>query len=328
MLNQHFERIFILNLPYKPDRRERLQRHLSQLGLADQQEITWLRAYSGDMMPAPAWWNAGNGAWGCLLSHARVVQEAIMDKLANFLVLEDDAIFQANSQDMLNALMNQIPSDWDQLYLGGQHLKEPQDVEGKPFVLRAWNVNRTHAFALQKQIFTKYHQHIWHAPDYISKSGGWHIDHQLGLAHERGDWSVYAPSWWLAGQDSDWSNISGKQNPCLWWHPSRYSSKLPFIHVPTSEGMLSGARRDSLHAGNNLKPETAEDVGLDEASKSEAKLNDWLKMIAREALDMQKLPCWQHQDIPVDLVRKLWPTEVLSLQEANIPALMNYVGRL
>ena len=91
-LTDSFERIYVINLPYKGDRRERLTSHLGALGLADPKALTWVRALSGDWCPPPAWFKAGNGAWGCLQSHIRIVQDAIMDGIDNFLVLEDDVL--------------------------------------------------------------------------------------------------------------------------------------------------------------------------------------------------------------------------------------------
>ena len=325
-LNDHFERIFILNLPYKPERRERVERQLRKLQLA--RKVEWVRAYSGDMMPHPAWWRAGNGAWGCLLSHARVLEEAIMDRLESYLVLEDDVVFQPRAGEMLAEFMPQVPGDWDQIYLGGQHLREPVDcgnaAQGGIRVLRAWNVNRTHAFALRRKAMTKVHQHIWHAPDYISKNGGWHIDHQLGIAHERGDWSVFAPDWWLAGQDEDSSNISGRYNPRLWWHPTRHAKGLPFIHLPAEAGEKIGEARNHLHPGNTLKPGTLEDAGLEAAAADDDKLRDWLAKIAREALDMHRLPAWQSAAISPDKVAALWPAGVRPLEGTNVKALCGY----
>ena len=42
-------RIYILNLPYKRDRRERLLAHLSELGLFPADRIRWVKALSGDL---------------------------------------------------------------------------------------------------------------------------------------------------------------------------------------------------------------------------------------------------------------------------------------
>ncbi|WP_172683368.1 glycosyltransferase family 25 protein, partial [Verrucomicrobium spinosum] len=42
-----------------------------------------------------------NGAWGCLLSHARVLAEAIADGIENVLILEDDVVFQPDAGSLL-----------------------------------------------------------------------------------------------------------------------------------------------------------------------------------------------------------------------------------
>jgi len=300
--------LFIINLPYKHDRRERLTRHLLEIGLIrGAGEIRWVRAISGDWCRPPVWWGAGNGAWGCLMSHLRIVQDAIMDGLESYLVLEDDAVFQPRAAEMLARLLKEAPPDWDQLYLGGQHLKEPQDVPGRPFVLRCRNVNRTHAFILRRRAFVKYQQHILHAPDYIARRG-FHIDHQLGLAHERADWKVYAPAWWLCGQEAGSSNISGRINPRMWWHPARYSKQLPFTLVPPQpDASLAARLTPYLHCGWNCKPGTFQDAALKTALTSTERLRDWLTATAREALDQEKLPGISHPDITLDRLRLLWP---------------------
>lgn len=224
--------IFVINLPFKPDRRERISRHLVEMGLVrSAEEIRWVKAISGDWCWPPHWWRSGNGSWGCLMSHLRIVQDALMEGLESYLVLEDDAVFQPQALEMLERLMREVPQDWDQIYLGGQHLKPVEEVPGAPFVLRANNVNRTHGFILRRRAFARFQQHIMHAPDYIEHHR-WHIDHQLGLAHERREWNVYAPAWWICGQEEGGSNISGRTNPRQWWHPQGYSRDLPLILMP------------------------------------------------------------------------------------------------
>ena len=197
-------------------------------------------------------------------------------------------------------------------------------MSGCPAILRAWNVNRTHAFALRKKSLIKVHQPIWHAPDYQSHAGGWHIDHQLGLAHERNDWSVYTPKWWLAGQDRDWSNISGRYNPRLWWHPSMHCKGLPFVEIPPDLTALPPELKEFLHPGNTLKPGTLEDVGLDTATSDPVKLEQWLAMIAREAVDMHCLPAWQKADITSGMVSQFWRRGVIPLNETVFPDMTDY----
>ena len=178
-----------------------------------------------------------------------------MDGIGSYLVLEDDAVFHPRAPEMLERLMGELPADWGQLYLGGQHLQPPEEVPSSPFVLRGINVNRTHAFALKGDTFARFQQHITHAPDYIARNHGWHIDHQLGIAHERRDWNVYCPSWWLAGQDEGSSNVSGNTNPRLWWNPEIYSGRLPFVWLDPREKRSTGKKPQSSQAGGeSLEP--------------------------------------------------------------------------
>lgn len=310
-----------INLPCKIERRCRLECH-SLLPFGVQLPITWSTAVSGDQCPAPAWWHAGNGAWGCLMSHVRVVQDAVADGTEMLCVLEDDVCFHPRAKEMLDRMLREVPDDWDQIYLGGQHLKEPLPVPGRPFILRGVNVNRTHAFILRRRMFARYLQHILHAPDYIAH-GAWHIDHQLGIAHERRDWNVYCPAWWLAGQDEGSSNISGRTNPRYWWHWRKYATGLPFIHVPCGTEVPHETAKQ-VHGGWNLKPGTGEDIGLDACAGNRDKLAEWLHLIAGEALDLGRLPCWQHAHISLDEVRAVWPAGANGLADADLPRLLDY----
>jgi Glycosyltransferase family 25 (LPS biosynthesis protein) len=317
--------LFIINLPYKADRRERLSTHLLESGIINHpSDIRWVKAISGDWCWPPHWWKSGNGAWGCLMSHLRIVQDAIMDGLESYMVLEDDAVFQPRAVEMLERLMREVPDDWDQIYLGGQHLRPIEPVPGSPFVVRANNVNRTHGFILRRRAFARFQQHILHAPDYIAHPG-WHIDHQLGVAHERRDWNVYAPAWWICGQEAGSSNISGRTNPRMWWHPAANCRHLPFTLVPENPGHeLSSRITPVLHCGNNCLPGTFQDRGLEASLHSTERLRDWLQMIAREALDMELLPGIQHPRLTLERLRAVWPAGVFPPEEAKLEEWTGY----
>mgnify|MGYP003576033980 CR=1 FL=1 len=325
-LSDHFERIFVISLPYKPERRERLKRHLQDLGLAEENDIQWIRAVSGEMCPPPEYFKAGGGAWGCLQSHLRIVQDAIMDKLENYLVLEDDVVFHDRSTTHLERFMKELPGDWGQAYLGGQHLRTPETVDGSPFVFRGRNVNRTHAFALKSNVFRVFQQHVSHAPDYISRSR-WHIDHQLGIAHERCDWNSYCPAWWIAGQEEGSSDISGRKTPRYWWHYDGFSCHLPFVYI--GKGEIPEEQLESLkkfvHFGNTLKPESPlEDVGLDACVGSPGKLQTWLSMIASEAITHWKIPGICHDGVSLEEVSYSWSAGVRRLDGTDLPEITDY----
>lgn len=312
-LTDAFERVIVLSLPFKTERQERLKQQLAESGLADPAKVVWQRALVGDWLPPPAWWGAGNGAWGCLQSHVRVVQDAVMDNLDSYCVLEDDCCFHARSAELFSRLWSELPADWDQVYLGGQHRRLPEAVPDHPFLWRGTRVNRTHCFALRRDVFARFQQHILHAPDYLTGGEGgaavsnhFHIDHQLERAHARRDWNVYCPAWWIAGQDAGESNISGRANPRMWWHPWMHSPHLPFLLIDPSQPP-SEASAVHLHAGHNLKAGTWEDVGVARAHRDDARLREFLGMIADEAMSLWRLPAVSHPHLTVDRLASLWP---------------------
>lgn len=336
-LDEAFERVVVVNLSFKADRRERLGAQLKRCEIADPAKVVWERAVCGDLTPPPRWWGAGNGAWGCLMSHVRIAQDAAHDGLASYCVLEDDVVFHHRAPEMLGAFMAAVPPDWGQLYLGGQYLhREPEKIS--PAVVRPYNVNRTHAFAVSKETIPKFLQHVMNAPDYFEIRKGddgtaafdhncFHIDHQLGRAHERREWNTYAPVWWLAGQEAGASSVSGRVNPRLWWHWRGWGQHLPFFYLEHNPGQK---RRKSairyIHPGNNLVGDSLTDIGLDRAL-TDGELLNWLRMISGEAIDHWKLPGLEvpekHPDL-VDRIRKLWEPGILEANEPVMTAVAAY----
>lgn len=320
-LKRHFGTIFVISLAENSGRRGRLAAHLEDLGLARADELTWVRAVPGDRCWAPPYFLAGGGAWGCLQSHLRIAQDAAADGLPNYLVLEDDVVFHERSAAHLERFMTEVPDDWGQIYLGGQHLHEPDIVAGSGFVHRCLNVNRTHAYALRQPAIARFQQHVAHAPDYISR-GSWHLDHQLGVAHELGLWRTYAPAWWLAGQEAGPSDISGFENPRLWWHLGRFSRGLPFIHFGEGDGVEGHGGR--VHFGAHPRAGGLDDVELLQAIGNDRDLGAWMGKIAAEAMDRWMLPGIRHPDIPLERLKRCWTAGGQSWWNADLTELASY----
>jgi hypothetical protein len=335
-LDECFERVYLLNLPFKKDRRSRVVRHLRENGIVDTRRLIWQRAICGDWTPPPDWWGAGNGAWGCLMSHLRLGQDAVHDKLASYCVLEDDVVFHPCAPQMLEGLMRELPSDWGQLYLGGQFLhREPEEINS--VVVRPYNVNRTHAFALNANAIPRFLQHIMHAPDYfdIRVDNGdtkfdqncFHIDHQLGRAHERRDWNTYAPVWWLAGQEAGSSNISGRDNPRMWWHWRSRGTMLPFFFLkPNAKPSQRKKGARYLHPGYNLVEDSLTDIGITKRLDDDA-LSRWLHLIAGEAVERWLLPGFEVPPAQPDLperVQRLWDAGILKFEPQIAGTAINY----
>ncbi|CAB4162602.1 Glycosyl transferase, family 25 [uncultured Caudovirales phage] len=221
-LTDYFDRVYVINCAHRPDRRQRVLAHLWNAGMvSDPLKLVVFNAIIGDWTTSPACWTSGQGAWGCLQSHRRLIEDVMHERddryqltLGNVLVLEDDVVFLDNALADLNKFMDAVPEDWDQIYLGGQHRQQHEETSN-PAVIVGRSVNRTHAYALAAKAFQPFYRHISHAPDYHGSNK--HIDHQLELAHQRRDWKVYCPRVWICGQEEGASNISGKTNPRQTW---------------------------------------------------------------------------------------------------------------
>jgi hypothetical protein len=241
-------------------------------------------AFHGRDLAAPEWFKAGYGAWGCYMSHLHVLMTAIHDKLDNYLVLEDDAIFVPEYREHIATLARKVPANWGQLYLGGSHQASPEMLD--PWIYACHSVDRTHAFAVSSRAFRPMLTHLMETELFTWQKRSRHIDQVLQKAHEKCLWPVYAPTWWFAGQRGGLSTISLDMQPDRWWHCPAYARALPFIlfpEAPTEEQLTW------CHFGNNAN-ETHLDWRLSESTAQPAKLLPFLNVLAQEALVYGKLP--------------------------------------
>jgi hypothetical protein len=111
----------------------------------------------------------------------------------------------------------------------------------------------------------------------------------------------------------------------MWWHPACYSRHLPFTLIPQNPGQhLSTRITPLLHCGNSVLPGTFQDRGVEAALRSTERLRDWVQMIAREALDQEKLPAIQHPALTLDRLRSLWPAGVFPAAQAKLEEWTGY----
>ncbi|KLU07231.1 Glycosyl transferase, family 25 [Rhodopirellula islandica] len=167
-------------------------------------------AWDGSRIPAPPWWVAGDAAWGCFRSHQFVIEQAINDQVQSLLVMEDDAFCHPEFSGLFQRFAMELPSDWQWVYLGGQHI---QRERGLPIpitehVYRPFNVHRSHAYALRGA--TAMQRVVAHLHDRDSWGEKHHIDHRFGEMHATLDAGLYCPDRWLIGQEAGYSNIKRK----------------------------------------------------------------------------------------------------------------------
>jgi glycosyl transferase family 25 len=116
-LNDYFKKIYCINLDKRVDRWELAEPHLKQLNL----DVERVSGYDGSALGLEFPPEIKEGAVGCSLSHLFTIKLAKQNNLENFLLLEDDVVFDDDVNQKFFDILPQVPDDWDMLYLGGQH---------------------------------------------------------------------------------------------------------------------------------------------------------------------------------------------------------------
>lgn len=210
-------RALCINLDRRPERWEAFHRNCPVRG------VQRIRAIDGRRCRPPAWWRQGGGAWGCMISHIRVLEDALADGLDRrggvLLVLEDDALFPHDFAERAARFIRALPRDWEQVYFGGQHqglrIRRPKRVN--EHVVRPYRVNRTQAYAVRGAYIRTLYQHLCDWPAH-ARSPRHHVDHRMELLHASGRHRIYAPTQWLIGQAGGPSDISGRITQDRFWH--------------------------------------------------------------------------------------------------------------
>ena len=200
-----FQRVMLINLRRRPDR-------LASFFGQDEMKSWPFRAVDihdacdGWAAPLPPGWNSGSGSYGCRNSHVAVLRKAIEDGIDSIFVLEDDAFLCPRFTERAASFLAILPSDWDALFLGGQHRgRRETSALG---VTRCFNVQRTHAYALRGKCI-KGVCNLW-----AGMTTG-HIDHRAGDWQPQ--WNVYAPDPFLIGQAGGKSDIRCVHEPLRFW---------------------------------------------------------------------------------------------------------------
>ena len=252
-------RVVCINLDRRSDRWDAFQRSCTM------PKVERFPAIDGRKVRPPAWWKQGGGAWGCMLSHIRILEQALMDGMDQrgevLLVLEDDALFPPDFEERTERFLRALPGDWDQVYLGGQHqaLRQNPPKRVNDEVVRPHRVNRTQAYAVRGGFIRTLYQHLCDWPDHATHPRH-HVDHRMELLHKSGGYNIYAPTTWIVGQAGGRSDICGRITQDRYWNVKKRkgesNQKPPVwvigLHRSGSSVTAGILHRLGVHMGNRL----------------------------------------------------------------------------
>jgi Glycosyltransferase family 25 (LPS biosynthesis protein) len=303
-LKRYFDRAVLINLKRRPDRLVRVRQELRRCQWPFRYpEI--VEAVDGSTTPRPDGWQCGRGAWGCMQSHRQVLERAIADNRNSILVLEDDVCFIDDFRNEVTEFLRVVPDDWDQLMLGGQHIGlNGRPIRVKPGVYRCTDCERTHCYAVRGEFMRKLYQRWLGGGKFDGKV---HCDWIMGRDPElQFQHKVYAPEFFLAGQERDRSNINGGMQARKFWNPP--APNLPLINLHAPKPVVAALRAFGFHTGYNRNSETDLDNGLSKIfSKSNSirgsrckMLKEWIKLIQWEVASDPTLigTVWHPNAIP------------------------------
>jgi GR25 family glycosyltransferase involved in LPS biosynthesis len=149
-LNDYFDKIYCINLDDRKDRWESCQTKFNNYKL----NVERISAIKGSDLNLDWPPEIKEGAVGCSLSHLFAMKMAKHLNLNNYLVLEDDIEFDENFNEKFSEIYNnQVPNNWDMLYLGGQHFHGMNLQQIAENVFKCEYTLTTHSFAVKNTVY-------------------------------------------------------------------------------------------------------------------------------------------------------------------------------
>lgn len=115
-----YERIYVINLPSRADRRLEMAEQLDRIGLVlGSPRVRLFEA----VRPADAGGFPSRGAHGCFMSHLGVLREAAAERLSRVLILEDDLNFSDDFPERAPAILPRAGTPDCAIFYGGYELE-------------------------------------------------------------------------------------------------------------------------------------------------------------------------------------------------------------
>jgi GR25 family glycosyltransferase involved in LPS biosynthesis len=151
-LESYFDKIFCINLDSRSDRWESATEEFKKHSL----QVERIPGIDGSKMNLDFPSEIKEGAVGCALSQFFAIKYAKQLGLNKFLLLEDDIEFDENINELFSQYIHEVPSNWDMLYLGGQHFHGMNLQQVSEHVYKCEYTLAAHSVAFNSTVFDRF----------------------------------------------------------------------------------------------------------------------------------------------------------------------------
>jgi len=203
-LNEFFGRVCYINLDKRPDRRKRMDQSLvinniSAVRMHATEGNLW--GWKADKYNAPL--RAFDGVAGGTSTQIAILRKAVEDDIKSVLILEDDCEFVEQFSQKFDEWSENVPNDWDLLYLGGLNGKGKY-VEGiEEHVVAVTEMMSTHAYAVSQKALKEVIDTMYGGFPYLEESADGYL---RILQNTMNAYAFNPPMVW---QKADHSDIQG-----------------------------------------------------------------------------------------------------------------------
>lgn len=166
-----FDSAYVINLDSRPDRWEKMQASLNQVGIQAQRfsAVSVDRLQTAPPKELEQFLLKADGpradaekklltTWACLHSHLEVIRQAKRQGATAVLILEDDCEFEPYARAVLRkaaAQLHESGTAWDMLYLGGTFKKGGHKQRLSSNLYQMSRVRLAHAYIVSASVYDK-----------------------------------------------------------------------------------------------------------------------------------------------------------------------------
>ena len=158
-LTEYFDCTYVINLPERTDRLNRVKKELARVGweIGDRGVQIFPAFKFSERAGFP---NAG--ARGCFLSHLECIRRAHAENGRSILILEDDICFSSSLDRLKQSIIAQLKTvEWDLVYFGHHRTGAVPDAKSSTttddlkFIPWSADIGGTHFYAINGHIFPR-----------------------------------------------------------------------------------------------------------------------------------------------------------------------------